>query len=123
MTHAPFPRDPGEQLRQLDAAAKAQKDALRETLAAARHRLRPAILKERAQNRLLDSALDTFTRAENSVRQHPARAVGIAALIGAVLARGPLLRLAAAGISKGSHHVKTRLSAAAKPANNEDSDE
>lgn len=123
MTDAPSPRTSDEYLRHLDGAAKAQKDALRKALAAARHRLRPSTLKERAQNRLLDSTLDIFTRAENSVRQHPVRAAGIAALIGALLARGPLFRLAATAFSKSRHHVRARLNAAGKSANNEDSNE
>ena len=52
-------------------------------------------------NRLMDRMLDAIAKGRASITAHPARTLGIAALVGAVLARGPVLKLAGQAYAAG----------------------
>lgn len=112
------PETLADRMRQINAQAMAQRHKLAASLSTARDALRPVHLKQRATHRLLDTSLDTIGRANSAIRAHPLRVLGIAAMIGAVLARGPLIKLAAQGLTMGRDHaIKAyRNHTAAKPA-------
>lgn len=82
-------------MRTLNAVADAQRAKFLSSLNETQRHAHPARLKERASNRLLDRMLDVIAKGRASIVAHPARSLGIAALAGAVIARGPLIKLAA----------------------------
>jgi len=88
-------------MRTLNALADTQRAKFLASLQATQHHAHPARLKERASNQLLDRMLDAIAKGCASINAHPARALGIAALVGAVLARGPLLKLAGKAYAAG----------------------
>lgn len=95
-------------LRELNARAEQERTALAETLAKAAQRLRPARLASDAGDRVADAMLDTFASARSAAREHPLKAVGIAAMVGAVLARRPLSRLISQGLDSAWRHFRSR---------------
>lgn len=88
-------------MRMLNALADTQRAKFLASLSATQHHAHPARLKERASNQLLDRMLDAIAKGRASITAHPARTLGIAALVGAVLARGPLLKLAGKAYAAG----------------------
>lgn len=82
-------------MQALNARAATQRERFLGTLDVLRQQAHPARLKEHAGNRLLDRMLNALSRGRSAVTMHPARALGIAALAGAVLAHRPVLTLAA----------------------------
>lgn len=88
-------------MRALNALADAQRAKLLSSLHATRSHAHPARLKQRVGKRLLDRMLDAIAKGRASIIAHPARALGIAAVAGAVLARGPLVKLAAKAYAAG----------------------
>lgn len=95
MSRSPLPKETEQHLRALDSLAQERRRALGQSIALLQRRLHPAHLKARAQNHLFDRALDSVTRARDTIRDNPVRTAGIAVLLGAIIARGPLLKLAA----------------------------
>ena len=83
-------------------------------------KLRPSRLRTRAQDRMLDGALDTLAQAQAAVVRHPARAIGLAALIGAFLARKPLWRMVASGVRAGKDYAARLYHAHREPRHEEE---
>jgi len=77
--------------------AEVQRERVKELARLAAARLRPKNLAQEAGTKMLDLGLDVVDRGKTAVRAHPARTIGLAAIIGAILARGPLLKLASSG--------------------------
>lgn len=98
----------GLRMRELNARARQQRDALAETLAVTGERLRPARLASDAGDRLADAMLDAVAKGRTAAREHPFKAVGIAAAIGAFLARRPLSRLVSEGLGSAWTHIASR---------------
>ncbi|MBP6030137.1 MAG: hypothetical protein KA533_01780 [Sphingobium sp.] len=88
-----------ERMRHLNDLATLQRAKLKDSLHLARVRLSPDHIKKSAGNRVMDRMLDALTRARHAVKDHPLPALGIAAVFGAVLARGPLWKLARKGFA------------------------
>lgn len=95
------PGSPEERMQALNTLADTQRARFLASLDVARSHAQPARIRERVSNRLLDRMLDMIARGRTSIMEHPARALGIAVLAGAVLARGSLLRLAAKAYTSG----------------------
>ncbi len=95
-------------MRELNARAKQERTALTDTFAVVRQRLRPARLASEAGDRVADAVLDTIAKGRNTARQHPFKAIGIAAVIGAFLARRPLFGLLSQGIGAAWRHFQER---------------
>jgi len=95
-------------LRELNVRAGQQRAALAETLAKAKLRLRPSRLASDAGDRIADALLDSLASARSAAREHPLKAVGIAATVGAVLARRPLTRLMSQGLDSAWRHFRSR---------------
>lgn len=100
--------DTALRLRELTARAEQERAALAETLAKTAQRLRPSRLASDAGDRVADAMLDTFASARSAAREHPLKAVGIAAAIGAVLARRPLFRLMSEAMDSAWRHFRSR---------------
>lgn len=96
------------QMRRLNERAKQARAELAATFAMAGERLRPARLASETSDRFADMLLDNADRARAAARKHPLRAVGIAAAIGAVLARRPIFRLLSQGMEAAWHHFEER---------------
>jgi hypothetical protein len=73
--------------------AQAERQRVVDLARLAASRLRPQSLAQEAGNKLLDLGLDVADRSKAAMRTHPARTIGLVAIAGAILARGPLLRL------------------------------
>lgn len=86
-------------MRTLNAHADAQRAKFLSSIGETRHHAHPARIKERASNRFLDRMLDVIAKGRASIVAHPARSLGIAALAGAIIARGPLIKLATKGFA------------------------
>lgn len=96
-------------MRELNMRARQERDALADTLAVTGERLRPAKLASDASDRVADAMLDAIAKARTAAREHPIKAVGIAAAIGAFLARRPLSRLIAEGLGSAWTHIGSRI--------------
>lgn len=96
------------QMRRLNARAKQARAELAATFAAASERLRPARLASETSDRFADMLLDNVDRAKAAAREHPLRGVGIAAAIGAFVARRPLFRLMSQGMDAARRHFHER---------------
>lgn len=103
MSNAPLPK---EHMRDLDSLAEERRRALEESVALLRRRVAPAHLKARVQNRLLDGTLDILARAKGTIRENPVRTLGIAALLGAILARRRIVKIAARGALSAADYFK-----------------
>lgn len=110
----------GNRMRELNAQAKAHRDKLYTLVDLSRERLRPQTLMHQAGNRALDLVLDGMGKAKSAVRAHPAKALAAAAGIGALLARRPLFKAAAAGFAAGREHWRARSQAKAATRRKED---
>lgn len=106
MTNRALPPEPEKHLRDLAVLAKSQRDALLASLSAVSAKLSPTYMKTRAQHQFLDTTLDSIAKLKTAVARHPARALGVAAVIGALLARRPLFRIS----GKCLHSVYSRIS-------------
>lgn len=95
-------------LRELNARAGQERAALARTLARTAQRLRPSRLASDAGDRVADAMLDSFASARTAAREHPFKAVGIAAMVGAVLARRPLFHLMSQGLNAAWRHFRSR---------------
>jgi len=113
-----FEGKPADQLAALDTLTHDQRARVRELAGLAADRLRPAYLAREAGNRALDIGLDGMSKARTMARAHPVKAAGMVAIVGAVIARKPLLRLFSGGYAalreKWRHHRQKTASANAK---------
>ncbi len=123
MSRASLPSEPEKYLRELARRAEAERDALRQTFSAIGTKLRPKRIRSRAQSHLMDGALDAIGHAKTAVAAHPARVIGVAALLGFILARGPLIRLTVKGIRSGRDCVSKWVREHRKPRDEEDENE
>lgn len=89
-----------EHLAALSVEAEAKRSRLMDMVELARMRVRPSRLASEAGNKVLDAGLDAIDASKAVVRSHPFKAAGIAAAVGAILARKPLLGLAARGYAR-----------------------
>lgn len=96
-----------EKLAAVTAEAELQRERVIGLARLAAERLRPQNLAQEAGNRMLDLGLDAVDRGKAAAKEHPLRTIGLAAVLGAIVARGPLLRLATSGF----HTAKTRWNA------------
>lgn len=80
--------------------AEVQRERVKELARLAAARLRPQNLAQEAGTKMLDLGLDVVDRSKTAACAHPVRTIGLAATIGAILARGPLLKLASSGVRK-----------------------
>ena len=94
-----------ERLATLSTETEAKRTRLMGLMGLARERVRPSHLASEAGNKVLDAGLDAIDASKAAVRAHPFKAAGIAAAIGAILARNPLFSLAA----KGYAHVRAGM--------------
>jgi len=95
-------------MRELNARAEQMRGELAATFAVAGERLRPDRLASEASDRFADMVLDNADRAKAAAREHPLKVAGIAAIIGAVLARRPLSRLLSQGMAVAWRHFQER---------------
>lgn len=95
------PGDSEARMRDLNRLADEHRAQLLASLRATIQHVHPAQLKARASNNILDRMLGGIARGRASIVAHPARALGLAALAGALVARGPLLRLATKALATG----------------------
>ncbi|MGE4430206.1 MAG: hypothetical protein AB7E05_05615 [Sphingobium sp.] len=96
---------PAQRLAALDLRTRDQRQRVQSLARIAQDRLRPAHLAQEAGNRALDLGLDTIAKAKAAARAHPGKTAALVAVIGAAIARKPLLRL----IGKGYGTVRDRL--------------
>ena len=96
------------QMRRLNARAAEERAELAETFAAAGERLQPRRLASEAGDSVADMLLDSFDKAKGVARTHPLKTVGIAAMIGAFLARRPLFHLASEGLGAARQYFSDR---------------
>lgn len=94
-----------ERMRHLNELAASRRERLKGTVGNLRARLNPAQVKQRAGNRAMDSMLDALASGKRTLREHPLPAIGIAALCGALLARGPLWRLIVKSLATGKEKL------------------
>jgi hypothetical protein len=120
MSKMSLPPAPDKYLRELADRARAQRGALQVSLSAMSSKLRPSRLRNRAQDRMLDGALDTIAQAQAAVVRHPARAIGLVALIGAFLARKSLFRMVANGVRSGKDYTAQLYRAHREPRHEEE---
>jgi len=88
---------PAQRLAALDAVTGDQRMRIRRLAGLTVERLRPARIAQDAGNRALDLGLDAMEKARTFARAHPLKTAGLAAAIGAVIARKPLWRLSMSG--------------------------
>lgn len=95
-----------------DAAAQAARAQMLDTLGTTRARLAPAALRQEATNAAKDAALDRLAQARLYAQGHPMQVVGLAAAVGAIVARRPLglvgRKLLAMGQSALVRHLAAR---------------
>ncbi|MEO8723894.1 MAG: hypothetical protein ABI395_10310 [Sphingobium sp.] len=84
-------RDPA--VHQADQDARIAHARFVTTLHTAQARLRPSALRKEASDKMMDAALDAFDNTRRYARANPAQVAALAAAIGAILARGPLMAL------------------------------
>lgn len=96
---------PAQRLAALDLRTRDQRERVESLARIAQDRLRPAHLAREAGNRALDLGLDSMGKAKAMVRAHPGKTTALAAVIGAAIARKPLLAL----LCKGYDRVRDRL--------------
>lgn len=84
---------PDETIKTADQKAIAARTQFLATLTTASNRLHPAALRKEASEKAMDAALDGLAQTRSFVRKHPIQVIGVAAGIGAVIARAPLMAL------------------------------
>mgnify|MGYP003633069118 CR=1 FL=1 len=100
-----------EHYETLSAEAESQRARFFGLLGLARERVRPANLMKEAENRALDMGLDALDKSAAFARAYPLRVAGMAAAVGALLARKPLWKLLGSTYSalrqRGSDRIET----------------